>query len=371
MTMRISAGLGFVSLLALTTPTTASSQRQPRTQNVILVVTDGFRWQEMFGGADSLLMFGDPRVVGEDTAGIRRRFWRATPSERRQVLLPFLWGTVAREGQVFGNLTAGSSAAVTNGLKFSYPGYHEMLAGFADPRIDRNDYGLNPNTTVFEWLNRQPAFSGRVAAFATWDVFAAIFARQRSGVLVHAGWEPPYASPRSASDSVMNRLYATTFRLWGDNAWDSFAHAIAMRHLATQRPRVMFIGYGETDEWAHSGRYDRYLAAARTVDQYLADIWSAVQANPDSRGRTTMIVTTDHGRGRTITDWTSHGRDVVGAEEMWIAVIGPDTPALGERRHVPAVTQAQIAATIAALLGLDYRRDVPRAAAPIADVVRP
>jgi hypothetical protein len=66
----------------------------------------------------------------------------------------------------------------------------------------------------------------------------------------------------------------------------------------------------------------------------------------------------------------NHGRDVDGAEEMWVAVIGPDTPALGERRNATSVTQAQIAATIAALLGLDYLSDQARAAKPIGDVIR-
>ena len=355
--------------------TGAQSGRAParpmRTQNVILVVTDGLRWQDVFGGADSTFVFGDPRIVGSDTIGVRSKFWRSSAGERREALLPFVWGVMAREGQIFGNRALGSSVEVTNGLKFSYPGYHELFAGFVDPRIDRNDFGPNPNTTVFEWLNKQSGFSGRVAAFATWDAFADIFARRRSGVFVHAGWEPPYPSPRNAADSVLNQLYATTYRSWDNNAWDSFAHAVAMRYLTERRPRVMFIGYGETDEWAHAGRYDRYLHAARTVDQYLSEIWSAVQAHPDYRGRTSLIVTTDHGRGRTVRDWSNHGKAVAGAEEMWIAVIGPDTPALGERKNASPVTQAQIAATIASLLGLDYRRDVPRASAAVGDVVRP
>jgi len=34
--------------------------------------------------------------------------------------------------------------------------------------------------------------------------------------------------------------------------------------------------------------------------------------------------------------------------------MGPDTPALGERRIVPPVTQAQIAATLAAAVGMDW-----------------
>jgi hypothetical protein len=50
-------------------------------------------------------------------------------------------------------------------------------------------------------------------------------------------------------------------------------------------------------------------------------------------------------------------------------VIGPDTAPLGERTRVPEVHQAQIAATVAALLGKDYRAAVPAAAAPITDVL--
>lgn len=342
-----------------------------RTRNVVLVVTDGVRWQEIFGGADSTLMFGDPRTVGGDTAAIRAQFWRPSARARRDALFPFLWGVVGREGQIFGNRPLGSSVVLTNGLKFSYPGYNELLAGFADPRVDRNDLGINPNVTVFEWLNRQPSLRGHVAAFGTWSAFADIFARERSGVFVHAGWEPPYSAPRSGADSLLNALYATTYREWWNNAWDAFTHAVAMRYLEELRPRVVFIGYGETDEWQHAGRYDRLLRSARAVDDRLRELWTLLQSRPEYRGTTTLIVTTDHGRGPTARTWTDHGQFVDGAEEMWIAVIGPDTPALGERRNAPDVTQSQVAATIAALLGFDYRRDAPRAGVPIADVIRP
>lgn len=362
------AGLGLNA--ARFNPEPGALEAPLKTHNVILVVTDGLRWQEVFAGADSLMVFGEPRLVGGDTTGIRAEFWRPSAGERREALLPFLWKTLAARGQLLGNVAAGSKVLVTNGMNFSFPGYHEMLAGFADSRIDRNDLGPNPNATVFEWLNQQPELHGRVAAFATWDVFADIFARDRSGVFVHAGWEPPYPSPRSLQDSLLNRLYATTHREWQNNAWDSFMHIVAMRYLEAQRPRVLFIGYGETDEWAHAGRYDRYLRAARRVDGFLAELWSAVQQHPEYRDRTTLIVTTDHGRGRTVQDWSRHGRDVVGAEEMWLAIVGPDTPPLGERRNAAPVMQAQIAATLAALLGFDYRYAMPRAAPAIGDVTR-
>ena len=82
-----------------------------------------------------------------------------------------------------------------------------------------------------------------------------------------------------------------------------------------------------------------------------------------------MIVTTDHGRGDAPDDWRSHGEDVRGAELMWLAAMGPGTEALGERADATTVTQSQVAATIAALLGLDYRAAVPQAAAPIEQLV--
>ena len=90
---------------------------------------------------------------------------------------------------------------------------------------------------------------------------------------------------------------------------------------------------------------------------------------PDYRGTTTMIVTTDHGRGKCPDEWKSHGANVEGSDKIWIAVMGPDTPPLGERTDVETLTQGQVAATVAAFLGLDYRSFAPKAAPPIADVI--
>jgi alkaline phosphatase D len=82
-------------------------------------------------------------------------------------------------------------------------------------------------------------------------------------------------------------------------------------------------------------------------------------------------VTTDHGRGDPPQGWRSHGEKVEGSEAIWLAALGPDTPALGERSETGPVTQAQVAATLAALLGEDYNAEAPRAAPPIADLVKP
>ena len=52
-----------------------------------------------------------------------------------------------------------------------------------------------------------------------------------------------------------------------------------------------------------------------------------------------------------------------------IAFLGRDTPALGERTRIHAVTQGPIALTLAAFFGEDYVSAVARAGNPIADVI--
>lgn len=352
-----------VPLAALALAATTANA-QGRTRNVVLIVTDGLRWQEVFTGAERALIGPDGGV--SDTTALLREFWRAGADERRRVLLPFLWNTVARDGQVFGNQAQGSRGSVTNGLKFSYPGYNEMLTGAADPRIDSNDHGPNENRTVFEWLAGDPAFGGRVAALATWDAFTDIFNARRAGIDVRAGWALPFATPTGDRQAILNDLYRTTTRLWSDNAFDALMHEATLELVRTQQPRVLFVGYGETDEWAHARRYDLTLRSARQVDAFIAQLWSTMQSMPQYRDSTTFIITTDHGRGDGAR-WTSHGKDVTNAEWIWMAVIGPDTPARGEARA--SFTQAQVAATLAALLGKDWRSANPAAAPALTAVI--
>ena len=345
----------------------AQARVATRTQHVILVMTDGFRWQEVFNGADDALL---TRAEGNvaDTAGLRRDFGRGSASERRAALLPFVWGTMAAKGQLFGDSARGSVAQIRNPLKFSYPGYSETFTGHVDPRIDSNGHPANANVTVFEWLNRRPAYRGKVAAFATWDAFTRIINAGRSGVPVFDGWERGgVTGTRTGRESAMRDLFATTVRYWPDNNFDALTHFAMLDYLAVRKPKVLFIGYGETDEWAHAGRYDLYLRSAHQVDAYLAQLWATVQADPQYRDRTTLIVTTDHGRGYGA-KWRDHGQDVVGAENIWMAVLGPDTPALGARANVPVVYQAQVAATIAAFLGEDWQNAERRAAAVLPGV---
>jgi Type I phosphodiesterase / nucleotide pyrophosphatase len=330
--------------------------------NVFVVTLDGMRWQEVFGGMTADLNNKEHGGVA-DVKETERRFAASAPDARRERLMPFLWSVVARQGQVFGDPVAGSTARVTNGLRFSYPGYNELLAGFADPRIDSNDPVANPNVTVLEWLNKRPAFAGKVAAFASWELLPWILNASRSGVVCN-GDGPPVAEPATDREHLLNEFAADLPPYWGQTRFDAPTGLGALEYVRTRRPRVLYVMLGETDEWAHGRRYDLYLDAAQRNDRFIRRLWTMAQALPEYANRTGLIVTTDHGRGSTAADWPNHGRDVPAAERIWIAVMGPSVPALGVRANTTA-TQAQVAATIATLVGEDYVREQPKAAPPL------
>lgn len=340
-----------------------------KTRAVVLIVLDGLRWQEVFDGPEHDLM--NAKVGGvQDEQALRRDFWRATPENSRRTLMPFLWDTVAQRGQIYGNQHKGSVAQVTNGFKFSYPGYNEMSTGYPDPAINSNEFGVNPHATVFEWLNNLQEFRGQVAVFGTWNVYNDIFRAKQSGLFVRAGWDIPWSGTLTPQEQTLKKLYETTTRVEDDDSFDSFAHQDLLNYLQTHSPRALFVGYGGTDDWAHEGKYDLVLQAAYQDDQRIAELWNTMQAKPEYRDQVTFIITCDHGRGSGLKLWRDHDNNIAGAENIWIAVMGPDTPPTGEMTKVPRVTQSQIAATIAALLGQDYRAAVPRAAPPL-PVIRP
>jgi hypothetical protein len=373
------AGLRVVSMASILLAAAAMAAAQgsgapaaapaAKTRNVVLIVADGVRWQEIFTGADPALLNSKNGGIWDRLQDLQREFWRENVNERRAALFPFLWGVVAKEGQIFGNQNKGSVARVTNGLAFSYPGYNEMLTGSPDPKINSNQFGPNPNMTVFEWLNKDPEFHGQAAVYASWETFKDIFNESRSQLVMQAGWDLPYRGKTDARQELLNELYRTTTKLDDEDVWDSFLQVPLLDYVKSAHPRVLFVGYGETDNWAHAGRYDLVLHSAQEFDQYVAELWREMQAMPEYRGSTTFIITTDHGRGSGPVQWKDHGVEEKGSENIWLAVLGPDTAPLGERSHIAVVTQAQIAATVAALLGKDFNHDVPAAAPAIADVL--
>lgn len=341
---------------------------EPLTRNLLFITTDGLRWQEVFRGAEKALMNKADGGV-PDAAALAEKFWAESAEARREKLLPFFWGTIAKHGQLYGNRDAGSLGEVMNRFSISYPGYNEFLSGRADDeRITSNKPIPNPNVTVLEWLNTRPGFNGKVYACNAWGTLPVILNAERSRLPMFTTMQrsaPGTVSPRIAE---LERLMAEIPSPWAGEHYDAFVQQAALHFIEQHRPRVLYVNFGETDEWAHARRYDRVLEAAHRVDAWIRELWETLQALPEYRGCTSLVITTDHGRGETPRDWTDHNDKTPNAGQWWCAVLGPDTPPLGERKNCAPVKQAQIAATLAKLLGEDFRAAVPEAAEPLAEV---
>jgi hypothetical protein len=363
----------FLRIVALLSVASASLAADLTTRNVLLVTIDGLRWQEVFRGAEEALMTTDKVAGGGVSSGdlqaLRTDFLAPTPEERRTKLMPFFWGTLVPQGQAFGNRDRGSPARVLNVEFVSYPGYNELLSGAADPLIVGNTPIPNRNTTVLEWINGRPGFTGRVAAAAAWNVFVPILNVGRSRLPVFVTQQrsaPGKVSPRIAQ---IEEWMADIPPISTTENFDAFVYHAAVDLFATHQPRLFLLALGEPDEWAHARRYDRYLYSIQRCDRFIRQLWEKLQALPQYRDTTSIVLSPDHGRGITPEDWTSHGKKVTRSNETWFAAFGPDTPARGERRDSAEVTQGQVAATVATLLGEDFRAAFPAAAPAIADVV--
>lgn len=363
----------WVWLLALMSATALGAPAD----HAILVTVDGIRWQEVFRGADAGLL-ADERFTPKDFSAFQAH-QSAGADKARQQLMPFFWSVIAQQGSVLGNRDQRSTMRVTNPWWFSYPGYNEILTGRADPAIDSNDSRWNANVTVLEWLNARPQFRGKVQAFGSWDAFPYIINSQRSHIPVNVAAEPIVGKP-TTHEVWLARLQQQMPLAFRNVRHDALTHNHALEAMKSDRPRVVYVAYGEPDDFAHAGKYGEYLSAIQRFDAFLRELWEAARADRFYRNRTVLLITTDHGRGETpIETWQHHASaesvrgpqkylaqyqdGIVGSDQIWFAALGPGVAARGVVPTEGERTQSQIAATLLEALGLQAA-EFNEAAAP-------
>jgi len=331
-----------------------------KTENIIIITTDGFRWQEVFKGMDKEIADNKKFNQG-DRKYIYKKYGSADITEARQKIMPFLWSEIASKGQIYGNRDLGNKVDVTNKYWISYPGYSEMMTGNADNAVNSNHYKENPNVNVLEFLNQQPNLNGKVSAFGAWNAFDRILNEKRSGFPVISAFESIGGNNPTETQKLLNAMRDNSFKPFHeDECLDVFTHYQAMDELKTKKPKVLYIAYGETDEWAHSGQYRSYLDAANQVDKWIKEIWEFVQNDPQYKNKTTLLITVDHGRGdKKKKEWTDHGSDVAGASEIWFAAMGPEITPKGEVKTQSQLHQKQTAQTIAKVMGYTFTTSHP------------
>ena len=329
------------------------SPEAPDEPVVILVVLDGARWQEVFVGAD-------PQLSAE--AGV--------PAVHADALMPYLHALVAERGAALGAPGQGPPIAASGPNFVSLPGYTEIFTGHRQHDCANNDCAPARFPTVMDQARAVMPRPTDVAVVASWPKIERAASIDPASLVLSTGRYRTSHEDLLQDDAFMRDVLvqgsaAEAFPGYGDYRPDSFTAALGLRYLETRRPRLMFLGLGDPDEYAHRDDYAGYLASLRAADATLGEIF-AVLGRMGARGaHTTVIVTADHGRGR---DYRVHGRAFPESGRVWLVAAGGGIEARGYARATRPHRLADVAPTVRALLHLPV--DVaPTAGAPLDELL--
>ncbi|HLM98092.1 MAG TPA: hypothetical protein VK335_02350 [Bryobacteraceae bacterium] len=122
--------------------------------------------------------------------------------------------------------------------------------------------------------------------------------------LLRDNYETPLYAPQLSGNEIELHQMAEVLRL---SVTDFAAHARTLaspdelsvyiaRHLMRRlAPSLLWITLHDVDI-AHSGTYSLYIEAIQRTDRLCAEIWKAIQSEPEYSGKTTMFILPDFGR---------------------------------------------------------------------------
>jgi phosphopentomutase/2,3-bisphosphoglycerate-independent phosphoglycerate mutase family metalloenzyme len=311
----------------------ASRAGQHQTRNVIIVTIDGVRWQEVFGGVDEQLAHSAGMSKCEVLAGGE--------------LMPNLHRHFVDRGVVVGAPGYGQMEA--SGPNFmSLPGYEEIFTGRTSS-CTSNFCDHIAQATLLDELHAEAQLSQeQIAVITSWRTIerAAVFDDRTITVSAgrNGGATRDHVRVSAAASSLLDEASASSaYPGWLDYRPDRYTGALALQYVAAERPRFLFIGLGDTDEYAHRGNYRGYVDALKAADRFVGRLMDTLATLDDYGAETTVIVTTDHGRAAS---FTGHGGDAPESRRVWMFVAGGAVPALGFADTERIVRLADIAPTI-------------------------
>jgi hypothetical protein len=305
---------------------------------VVLIVLDGARWQEIFGGADAAM--GASR--GFDTA-------KLAGGAR---LLPNLHALIDR-GVAIGAPGHGAPIRASGPSYISLPGYMEIFSG-ASTRCPNNACAPTRDKTIVDEIRETAHTSEEVAVVSSWPTIERAAALDPQKIVMSAGSHHSFNAAALRFDAPSSQLFwigeeAVAWPGEGDYRPDALTAEIALKYLAKRKPRFLFIGLGDMDEYAHKNDYRDYILSLEYADKVIGDVVTTLDAMGERGKKTTIIVTADHGRAD---NFRSHGPSAPESSRVWLVAAGGEVPARGVVDAAKEHRLADIAPTLRALVGL-------------------
>jgi hypothetical protein len=167
------------------------------------------------------------------------------------------------------------------------------------------------------------------------------------------GWNVFDASDRldPRVRSSIKAAIANFVRSGGPTSGDELTFFMTREVMRQFAPRVLVVAFSDV-EAAHFGSYALHLAGIRSTDRLAWQLWQEIEANPDYRGKTTMVILPEFGRdpdGSSTNGFFNHRANVDSTRDTWMMTLGAavDKPNVVERpiRHI------DLCPTLAELLG--------------------
>ncbi len=330
--VRLAFGLSILGLLAgfgwLMRPASSSGTGTYETENVVLVLIDGLRASEAFGFP-----------VGGGT----------------HPYIPHMYHDLMPEGTLLSNMRNRGYTKTVSAMSNIMTGrwHAEPNRGIdTDPRGFRDVRSRWP--TLIEHYRRDVGATESQVLF-----FPSKHNERGIDTSFHPRYGADYAPETHFFDPREIPFRDENNEFIDDENTDDLAFA-KLQELtsfspakdAEDYPSLMVLALGITDNSGHFGLFDLHGDVIRNMDEIVGDLWNYIQTHPHYADKTTLVVTTDHGRHLVeYGDFVNHTGGCLGCREVFALVLGPDTPA---DQVVPRRTeQVDIAPTIAELLDFE------------------
>jgi hypothetical protein len=303
MKMKFIYFIHFVLILSCTNSTLTKQgkyipHKDLKTENVIIVIVDGPRYSETWG-------------------------------DQTHQYIPHMANDLAKEGVIY-------TQFLNDGYTYTNSGHAAITTGFRKEINNdvKREYPKNPS--IFQFFLKK---SGK-AKTAAW----VITSKDKLEILSNTQdpeWENKFIP---STDCGINGL-GTGYRQ------DSTTLRRSKEILAQYHPNLVLINFKEPDASGHANDWQGYLRGIKDTDEYIWQLWNFINTDPVYKGKTTLMVTNDHGRHLDDVEdgFVSHGDHCEGCRHINFFAAGPDFKknSIIDAKH----KQVDIPPTVGQLLG--------------------